>query len=340
MSRDHDAPGVGRRAREKKRRPGQRSCLCEGCGRGFSAGRWNQRYCVRPTCRRRVQRWRWSRRQELCRGTPEGKRRHRDRERLRRQRAKERRDSEQLRRQALREREWKLLLVLLAAVVTVAAGSSPRKPKESNGRRQFLVLLLLVLAAPVAEDRGLAGGGAGEEDSAGSDPKQGGSDGPEGWRQLLVLLLLVLAQDHGLAGGEERGALEGEEQLDTAESAPLRDTGESSEEGEGPATEGGRSLTSRGHAQHKFGEPFCDRPGCYGAPLIWRRWGECFCSEECRAALRRVEDRERKWLLRGIRAGVEWCGREFARRRKERNRLRERLLACRLRWMPSRSNSP
>jgi len=340
MSRGHDAPGVGRRARAKKRRPGRRLCLCEGCGREFSANRWNQRYCVRPTCRRRVQRWRWSKRQELCRGTPEGKRRRRDRERLRRQRARERRDREQLRRHTLREREWKLLLVLLAAVVTVATGSPPRKPKESVGRRQFVVLLLLVLAAPVGEDRGLAGGGAGEEHGAGSDPNQGGRDGSEGWRQLLVLSLLVLAQDHGLAGGEEREALQSEEQLGTAESAPLRDTAESSEEGDGPVTEGGRSFTPRGHAQHKVGGPFCDRPGCYGAPLIWKRWGECFCSEERRAALRRALDRERKWLLRGIRAGVEWCGRAFARRREERNRLRQRLLVCRLRWMPSRSNSP
>jgi hypothetical protein len=43
---------------------------------------------------------------------------------------------------------------------------------------------------------------------------------------------------------------------------------------------------------------FCDRPGCYEPLPTHSRAPTRYCSRGCRQALRRVTDRERKWLLR------------------------------------------
>jgi hypothetical protein len=47
-----------------------------------------------------------------------------------------------------------------------------------------------------------------------------------------------------------------------------------------------------------FFAPFCDRPGCYDAVRSSCRRQARYCSDGCRQALRRVRDRERKWLHR------------------------------------------
>lgn len=48
---------------------------------------------------------------------------------------------------------------------------------------------------------------------------------------------------------------------------------------------------------------FCDRPGCYDAVRPSRRCRARYCSDECRRAIQRVRDRERKWLYRNTAAG-------------------------------------
>lgn len=52
-----------------------------------------------------------------------------------------------------------------------------------------------------------------------------------------------------------------------------------------------------------YPERVCDRPGCYEAPRDSRRVASSYCSDECRRAVRRVKDRQRKWLARKTKAG-------------------------------------
>jgi hypothetical protein len=47
----------------------------------------------------------------------------------------------------------------------------------------------------------------------------------------------------------------------------------------------------------------CDRPGCYEPPRDSRRTPASYCSDACRGAMRRVRDRERKYLDRKTKAG-------------------------------------
>ena len=50
-------------------------------------------------------------------------------------------------------------------------------------------------------------------------------------------------------------------------------------------------------------QDFCDRPGCYDPRRSSSRAAARYCSDNCRQALRRVTDRERKWLRRNTSAG-------------------------------------
>ena len=50
-------------------------------------------------------------------------------------------------------------------------------------------------------------------------------------------------------------------------------------------------------------QDFCDRPGCYDPRRSSSRAAARYCSDTCRQALRRVTDRERKWLRRNTSAG-------------------------------------
>jgi hypothetical protein len=47
----------------------------------------------------------------------------------------------------------------------------------------------------------------------------------------------------------------------------------------------------------------CDRPGCYEPPRDGCRAPSSYCSDACREAMRRVKDRERKYLARKTKAG-------------------------------------
>ncbi len=64
---------------------------------------------------------------------------------------------------------------------------------------------------------------------------------------------------------------------------------------------------------------FCDRPGCYEAVRASCQCQARYCSDACRQAVRRVRDRERKWLARNTQAGrfkrsIEYQARRRARR--------------------------
>jgi len=48
---------------------------------------------------------------------------------------------------------------------------------------------------------------------------------------------------------------------------------------------------------------FCDRPGCYDPVRASSRTNARYCGDDCRRAVRRVLDRERKWLKRKTYAG-------------------------------------
>jgi len=57
---------------------------------------------------------------------------------------------------------------------------------------------------------------------------------------------------------------------------------------------------ARGHAAKIFSPtPLCDRPGCFEPPVKAGRNQARYCCPACRQAVRRVLDRERKWLRRG-----------------------------------------
>ena len=57
---------------------------------------------------------------------------------------------------------------------------------------------------------------------------------------------------------------------------------------------------ARGHAAKIISPtPMCDRPGCHEPVLKSGRSQAHYCCSACRQAVRRVVDRERKWLFRG-----------------------------------------
>ena len=67
--------------------------------------------------------------------------------------------------------------------------------------------------------------------------------------------------------------------------------------------------------------PICDRVGCYESPRPSCRCPACYCSHECRDAMQRVRDRERKWLRRNTFAG------QFKRRLEAQKRQSARHVA-------------
>ena len=58
----------------------------------------------------------------------------------------------------------------------------------------------------------------------------------------------------------------------------------------------------------------CDHVGCYESPRPACRCPARYCSHECRAAMQRVRDRERKWLWRNTFAGQIKCRLQAQRR--------------------------
>ena len=63
--------------------------------------------------------------------------------------------------------------------------------------------------------------------------------------------------------------------------------------------------------QNFFSIPLCDRPGCYEPPPKSGRNQAKYCCRDCRQAVRRVLDRERKWLKRGAFQGHSNREREY-----------------------------
>ena len=85
---------------------------------------------------------------------------------------------------------------------------------------------------------------------------------------------------------------------------------------------------ARGHAAKIFLPlVLCHRPGCYEPPLTSVRNRAHFCAPACRQAVRRVRDRERKWVSRN-------------RFRTQRARLREYATARRRRADPPNDTTP
>ena len=75
---------TGKGVSTSRRRLGWRSCLQKGCGRGFQARQYKQRYCQHPECLAEVRRWQGAKRQRKCRSQAEGRLRHAEAERQRR----------------------------------------------------------------------------------------------------------------------------------------------------------------------------------------------------------------------------------------------------------------
>lgn len=64
---------------------------------------------------------------------------------------------------------------------------------------------------------------------------------------------------------------------------------------------------------NKISEDFCDRVGCYESLPTDSRTPARYCGGECRQAMRRVRDRERKWLMRhGSSSSARRCRRSSA----------------------------
>ena len=80
---------------------------------------------------------------------------------------------------------------------------------------------------------------------------------------------------------------------------------------------------ARGHAAKIISSsPMCDRPGCHEPPCKVTDRPMCFCSRACRQAVRRVLDRERKWLIRGTFRGRCAREQEYAAARARRSQQR------------------
>ena len=67
-------------------------------------------------------------------------------------------------------------------------------------------------------------------------------------------------------------------------------------------------------------EIFCDRPGCYNPPRSSPRVPTRYCSDACRQAMRRVQDRQRKWQRRNSFAGRYKRQLEYERARRRRQK--------------------
>ena len=86
-----------------------------------------------------------------------------------------------------------------------------------------------------------------------------------------------------------------------------------------------RRQPARGHAAKKHPEIFCDRPGCYEPVRESPCASASYCSDDCRAAMAAIRDRERKWLRRNSPKGREERQHEY--KAAKRKRCRGRVLA-------------
>lgn len=70
-----------------------------------------------------------------------------------------------------------------------------------------------------------------------------------------------------------------------------------------PAVEAASGNPGAWSRSKRHPEVFCDRPGCYEPLRDSPRAPASYCGADCRAAMRRVRDRERKWLRRKTKSG-------------------------------------
>lgn len=80
------------------------------------------------------------------------------------------------------------------------------------------------------------------------------------------------------------------------------------------------AAAARGHAAKIFSPlPLCDRPECHEPARKSGRNQAAYCCSTCRQAVRRVLDRERKWLQRGTFQGRQARRREYQAARARRH---------------------
>jgi hypothetical protein len=101
---------------------------------------------------------------------------------------------------------------------------------------------------------------------------------------------------------------------------------------------------ARGHAKRCVKKnscgPICDRPGCFEPPRSSPRAAARYCGDECRQAMRRAQDRERKWRTRNRKAERpkrRWEGQAAPGRRRKDPSISSRGdsgNACRIRSKP------
>lgn len=81
-------------------------------------------------------------------------------------------------------------------------------------------------------------------------------------------------------------------------------TTNTSHQGSGEPSSTRSAKTARAWSRsNSLSADFCDRVGCYDSVRYSPRTPARYCSDECRQAMRRVLDRERKWLRRNTNAG-------------------------------------
>lgn len=86
-----------------------------------------------------------------------------------------------------------------------------------------------------------------------------------------------------------------------------------------------RGAAAGGARGHAVRGPRCDRPACFLTVSRTTSSTLCCCGEACRSAMRRVLEREHKWLVRGALRGDVACEPELERRRRAREIGRERV---------------
>ena len=92
---------------------------------------------------------------------------------------------------------------------------------------------------------------------------------------------------------------------------------------EDPSSDGGAWSRSK-----RIPSPFCNRPRCYQAVRDCTRRQARYCSDECRQAMKRVHDRERKWKVRNTEAGRYKRSLEYQAAREARRVARCQLAAA------------
>lgn len=316
MGTTHDTRNSPKSSAPRRRR--WRSCLRKGCGRKFFARVWNQRYCQDLHCLRQVRRWLAAKRQERRRSTEEGKKRHREAESLRRAQRK----AEQERLATVGAATAEPSGAEVAVIPGTAVGSSTSVPVSggvASGAPAAVVEASLTPAGAEVPEVSSASASAGAS-SGNAAAVVEASETPAGAEVPVVSDTPAATATSARPGSGFAATAEAPPGSGTQAAAEAR-LGSGSgapAPAESPALSGTASAPEspllpgssppRGHAaKRKSGDQLCDRPGCWngvgricahslpGDPGVRQRR---FCEKQCRSAVYRVEDRERKWRQR------------------------------------------